>query len=264
MVPAHQAKNCHKLQKVISSAARWPDCQRKSGVATIIGRAAPGARRLSNAPNVMLLRPSAGRAEPHSLASRKFEPIAARSSKSFAYSPPRCLERRQPALCIFRKGITMKQSVLYKVAAVMAVLALGGVSISHDALAKGGSGGGGGGMGGGHFGGGGGVYGGWVAVILAAVAVISVTAATSLVAISTAGIRGNVHDRFGDPLLSAVTVITVITTPTAGAFSTGVASGFATRRHSAVKAAASCMIVRLAAFLSHGVREATSTEIDRL
>jgi hypothetical protein len=57
----------------------------------------------------------------------------------------------------------MKKSVLYKVATVMAVLAIGGVSISHDALAKGGGGGGGGGghggMGGGHFGGGGGHFG---------------------------------------------------------------------------------------------------------
>ena len=71
----------------------------------------------------------------------------------------------------------MKKSVLYKVATVMAVVALGGVSISHDALARGGGGGGGGhggsgglstggghfggdgGMGGGHFGGGGGHFG---------------------------------------------------------------------------------------------------------
>jgi hypothetical protein len=69
----------------------------------------------------------------------------------------------------------MKKSVFYKVATVVAVLALGGVSISHDALAKGGGGGGGGGghgggggfsmggggggMGGGHFGGGGGRFG---------------------------------------------------------------------------------------------------------
>jgi hypothetical protein len=69
----------------------------------------------------------------------------------------------------------MKKSVFYKVATVVAVLALGGVSISHDALAKGGGGGGGGGghgggggvsmggggggMGGGHFGGGAGRFG---------------------------------------------------------------------------------------------------------
>ena len=60
----------------------------------------------------------------------------------------------------------MKKSVLYKVATVVAVLALGGVSIAHDALAKGGGGGGGGGGGfsmgggGGHGGGGGGHFGG--------------------------------------------------------------------------------------------------------
>ena len=52
----------------------------------------------------------------------------------------------------------MKKSVMYKVATLMAVFAIGGVSISYDALAKGG-GGGGGGMGGGHFGGDGGHFG---------------------------------------------------------------------------------------------------------
>ena len=71
------------------------------------------------------------------------------------------------------KALNMKKSVLYKVATVMAVLAIGGVSISHDALARGGGGGGGGGgyggmgggggghggMGGGDFGGGGGHFG---------------------------------------------------------------------------------------------------------
>ena len=123
----------------------------------------------------------------------------------------------------------MKKSVLYKVATVMAVLAIGGVSISHDALARGGGGGGGGyggmgggggghggmgggdfgGMGGGHFGGGGGHFG----------------DGGHFAGGDFHGVRG---DRFVTPFFGGITVITTITTPTAGALSTDVASGFAT------------------------------------
>ena len=114
----------------------------------------------------------------------------------------------------------MKKLVLYKVATVMTVLAIGGVTISHEALARGGGGGGGFGMGGGggHFGDGGHFDGGDF----------------------HGGPRGA---GFVTPLFGGDTVITGITTRTAGALSTGVASGSAT---DAKTAPASCMMVRLA------------------
>ena len=80
----------------------------------------------------------------------------------------------------------MKKSVLHKVATVVAVLAIGGVSISHDALARGGGGGGGGGEAVLVWAAVAEATAAWAAAILAAVAVISVTEATLLVAVSAA------------------------------------------------------------------------------
>jgi hypothetical protein len=79
------------------------------------------------------------------MAARSPKPLPPLFHRCVSSAPISARPERALTIHLLGKAILMKRSVSVKVAAVAAILALGGVGLAHDALARGGGGGGGGG-----------------------------------------------------------------------------------------------------------------------